>query len=86
MDSGYGIGWFIGYTGDILFRYIPATLTVLSGNAPDFGIQNPIVMPVTQPVTTDQLLNFLQATAQSGALEQLYRAWSINANHPYHRE
>lgn len=68
-------GWLVGYIGDVVFRYVPATIAVLSGNAPELGIQNPIVTPVTQPVTTVQLLHFLSASAQPGYMDELYRWW-----------
>ncbi len=78
MEEGsvaYGIGWLVQYAGDIMFRYVPATVSVLTGNAPELGIPNPVLMPVTQPVTTDQLVTFLSASAQPGALDELYRWW-----------
>ncbi len=74
-SAAYGIGALVGYIGDVVFKYIPATLAVLSGNVPDLGIQNPIVTPVTQPVTTDQLVNFLSVSAQPGYADELYRWW-----------
>jgi hypothetical protein len=48
---------------------------VITGNAPDLGIPNPVLIPVTQPVTTDSIVNFLSATAQPGTLDELYRWW-----------
>ncbi len=73
--AAYGVGWLVGYIGDVLFRYIPATVAVISGNAPELGIQNPIITPITQPITTVQLVNFLSATAQPGYMDELYRWW-----------
>lgn len=76
MDStGNGAGWLVGYIGDVVFKFIPATVAVISGNSPELGIPNPVVMPVTQPVTTVQLVDFLNATAQPGYSEELYRWW-----------
>lgn len=76
MDSSaHGAGWLIGYIGDVVFKFIPATISVISGNTPELGIPNPVVMPVTQPVTTVQLVDFLNATAQPGYAEELYRWW-----------
>jgi hypothetical protein len=74
-SAGYGVGWLVGYIGDVLFRYVPATVSVLTGNAPELGIQNPIVTPITQPVTTAQLVDYLSATAQPGYMAELYRWW-----------
>ncbi len=75
METAQGVGSFIVYVGDVVLRFVPATFMVLTGNAPDYGIQNPVVTPVTQPVTTEQLLNFLSATAQPGNMDELYRWW-----------
>ncbi len=72
---GYGIGWFVGYVADVMFQYVPATLSVITGNAPELGIPNPVIAPVTTPITTTQLLDFLNATAQPGNMEELYRWW-----------
>ncbi len=74
-SAGYSIGWLVMYAGDILFRYVPATVAVLAGTAPDIGSTNPIVTPITQPVTTEQFVNFLSASAQPGAVDQLFRWW-----------
>ncbi len=76
MDTtAHSVGWLVGYIGDVLFRYVPATVMVLSGNAPEVGIVNPITEPITRPVTTDQLVNFLNVTSQPGAMSELYRWW-----------
>ncbi len=74
-STAHGVGWLVGYIGDVVFRYVPATLAVLSGNVPDVGIVNPITQPITQPVTTDQLINFLSLTSQPGYIDELYRWW-----------
>jgi hypothetical protein len=76
MDStAHGVGWLVGYIGDVIFKYIPASVAVLSGNAPEVGIVNPINEPITRPVTTDQLVNFLSVTSQPGYMDELYRWW-----------
>ncbi len=76
MDStAYGAGWLVAYIGDVLFKYLPATVVVLSGNAPEVGIVNPVSQPITQPVTTEQLVNFLSVTSQPGYMDELYRWW-----------
>lgn len=74
-SAAYGIGSLVGYIGDVIFKYVPATLAVVTGNAPELGIQNPIVTPVTQPITTEQLVNFLSVSAQPGYADELYRWW-----------
>lgn len=74
-STGHSIGWLVGYVGDVVFRYVPATVAVLAGRAPEVGVQNPVVAPVTQPITTDELLNFLSVTSQPGVMDELYRWW-----------
>ncbi len=74
-STANGVGWLTGYIGDVIFKYIPATIAVLSGNAPEVGIVNPVTVPITRPVTTDQLVNFLSVTSQPGVMDELYRWW-----------
>ncbi len=74
-SAGYSIGWLVGSIGDVVFKYVPATIAVITGNAPDIGVQNPITQPITQPITTQHLVDFLNATAQPGYMEELYRWW-----------
>jgi hypothetical protein len=72
---GYGIGWLVQFIGDVAFRFVPATVSVITGNAPDLGVENPVMTPITEPVTTDELVTFLSMSAQPGTLESLYRWW-----------
>lgn len=74
-STAHGVGSLVGYFGDVIFKYIPATVSVLSGNAPEVGIVNPITEPITRPVTTEQLVNFLSVTSQPGLMDDLYRWW-----------
>lgn len=74
-STAYSAGSFVGYIGDVIFKYIPATVAVLAGNAPEVGIVNPITEPITRPVTTNQLVNFLSVTSQPGSMDELYRWW-----------
>lgn len=78
MDgSEYGIGWLVLLAGDIIFRYIPATVAAISGQGPDIGTPNPVYTPITQPVTPRDVTHFLAASAQPGHVDQLYGWWGV---------
>ncbi len=72
-----GIAWALRTISDITFRWVPATVEVVSGTAPDTGTPPPMLVPVTQPVTAGDVASFLQTAAAPGAYDQLYHNWSI---------
>lgn len=82
MDEGNpsiagGILWALRSLSDITFRWIPGTVQVMSGTAPDTGTPSPVLTPITQPVSISDVNNFLQSAAVPGAYDQLFHNWSI---------
>lgn len=72
---GGGVLWALQTMGEIAFKWIPGTVLVMSDAAYD-TTQAPL-MPITQPVTTSDVAQFLQTAALPGAYDQLYHNWSI---------
>src|SRR3989344_1467175 len=70
-----GFYWMVQLAGDIAFRWVPATLAVLSGNAPEGVYTSPILTPITQPVTTVDVAYFLQTSGAPVAFEELTTRW-----------
>lgn len=62
------------FLGDIAFRWIPATIAVLSGQAPGVSTA-PILTPITQPITTADLAHFLQTAGAPNAYDRLANGW-----------
>ena len=71
-----GFSWGIRLITDIVFRWIPGTVQVMSG-AVDTGNSAPVMQPLTEPVTATDVVHFLQTASAPGAYEQLYRDWGI---------
>jgi hypothetical protein len=70
-----GALWALSFLGDIAFRWIPGTVLVLSGAAPESA--HAPILPITRPVTTSDIVDFLQAASQPGAFDQLFHYWSL---------
>ena len=71
-----GFSWGIRLITDIVFRWIPGTVQVMSG-AVDTGNSAPVMQPLTEPVTATDVVHFLQTASAPGAYDQLYRDWGI---------
>ena len=67
----------IRFLTDVMFRWIPGTVQVMSGTAPDMGERNFTLTPITEPVTTADVLGFLQTTASAEAYDGLYQNWAV---------
>ena len=72
-----GLTWVLRFMSDIAFRWIPGTVQVISGTAPETGVKNIALTPITEPVTTADVLNFLQTASTPGAYDGLYRYWGV---------
>lgn len=77
LTLGGGIYWALHMFGDIAFRWVPATIVVVSGRVPDIGVPTPVYTPVTEPITTGDVVNFLQTAAVPGAYDKLYDWWGV---------
>lgn len=73
-----GVLWSLRFFGDILFRWVPGTVQVLTGSvSPDPGASAAILKPITQPVTTSDVAYFLQSAAARNGLDSLSYYWTI---------
>lgn len=70
-----GTFWAFHSVLDIMFRWVPATLFVFSNTSP-YESPNPILTPITQPVTTTDVVNFLQS-ASPDTFNSLFQNWSL---------
>lgn len=60
-----GVGWAFDSILELMFRWVPATVMVFSNTAPG---SNPGMLqkPITDPVTTTEVVNFLQGASPAG--------------------
>lgn len=72
-----GLQWGMYFLTDVVFRWIPGTVQVISGTAPETGERSLTLTPITEPVTTADVMGFLQTAATPGAYDQLYHNWAI---------
>jgi len=71
-----GFFWAARFLSDIAFRWIPGTVQVVSGTAPNSGADI-VYRPITEPVTTADVAHFLQSASVPSAYDTLYRDWTI---------
>ena len=69
-----GAFWTLESLADVAFRWIPASILVLGGASPEVG-PSPLTTPITQPITTVDIVNFLQTTSAPGAFDSLVNGW-----------
>ena len=75
---GEGLLWSLRFFGDIIFRWVPGTVQVITGTAsPDPVASAAILKPITQPVTTADVAYFLQSAASQSVYDSLYHNWTI---------
>lgn len=73
---GSGFFWALRALSDIAFRWIPGTVQVVTGQAPQ-SESSIVYRPITQPVTPSDISNFLQTAAAPEAYSSLYHNWII---------
>lgn len=71
----HGVGWAFDSLLDIMFRWVPSTILVMTSNSP-YTNPNPVQTPVTQPVTTTDVVNFLQM-ASPETFDRVFRDWGL---------
>jgi hypothetical protein len=71
----HGIGWALDSLLIIMFRWVPATAMVFSNTSP-YGNPDPIRTPLTQPVTTTQVVDFLQMGSPD-TFQHVYDNWAL---------
>lgn len=72
-----GIFWALHFLTDVAFRWVPGTVQVIAGTAPQTGDVPPPLRPITEPITVADMTHFFQNTAAAGAYDQLFNDWSI---------
>ncbi|MCE9541605.1 hypothetical protein K8R03_03565 [Candidatus Kaiserbacteria bacterium] len=71
----HGVWWAFSALLDIMFRWVPSTILVMT-NASSYSSPNPIQTPVTQPVTTTDVVNFLQM-ASPETFDAVFHNWAL---------
>jgi large-conductance mechanosensitive channel len=75
---GGGFLWALHAMSDIALRWIPGTVEIVIGTAgPGYVGSSVIMNPITQPVTTSDVTNFLQATASQSMYDRFFQDWAI---------
>lgn len=72
-----GIFWALHFFSDIAFRWIPGTVQVVAGTAPNSADAALPLRSITEPITTADVSRFLQASASADAYGSLYQYWSL---------
>ena len=72
-----GIFWALRFMSDVAFRWIPGTVQVVAGTAPQIGEAPVPVQPITAPITTTDVAQFLQYSASAEAYGGLYHYWTL---------
>ena len=73
-----GFFWALRSISDIALRWIPGTVEIIAGTAgPGYISSSVITKPITEPVTTQDVANFLQSTASQATYDNLFRNWSV---------
>lgn len=72
-----GFFWALRIMSDIAFRWIPGTVQVLSGAVPTDPSSTIIYKPITEPITSSDIVQFLQAATPQGAYDSLYQNWAL---------
>lgn len=72
-----GIVWALNFLSDIAFRWIPGTVQVATGVVPPQGEQPLPLRPISEPITTTDVAQFLQTSASADAYSTLYQYWTL---------
>lgn len=70
-----GIFWALRFLSDIAFRWVPGTVEVVTGTAPDTSL--PIIHAITEPVSMGEMVSFFQTAAAPGTYQYFYHQWSV---------
>jgi hypothetical protein len=71
----HGITWALRFASDIAFRWIPGTVEVVAGTAPQVG--GPIYTPITRPLSVSDVNDFLQTASAPSAYDHFLHDWSV---------
>lgn len=72
-----GIFWALRFMSDVAFRWIPGTVQVVTGTAPSLGEPPLPMQPITAPITTTDVVHFLQTSASAEAFGGVYHYWTL---------
>jgi len=71
-------GWILWYVGEVAFRWVPGFVISLAGGQPqDTTVPAAPPPTITQPVSVQDVIQFLQNNSVPGAYDQLYSDWNI---------
>jgi hypothetical protein len=73
---GGTLGWLMWFLGEVTFKWIPGTVIALTGvNDTGLGTPPPLA-PITAPVTTSDVVNYLASASDPTVYGALYQSWS----------
>src|SRR4051812_30776000 len=73
---GGSLGWLVWFLGEVSFKWIPGTVIALTGVGDSSLGTPPPVAPITAPVTTSDVVNYLASAADPTFYGALYQNWN----------
>ena len=73
---GGSLGWLVWFLGEVSFRWIPGTVIALIGGGDQSLGTPPPLAPITAPVTTMDVTNYLASASDPTIYSVLYADWN----------
>src|SRR5690348_7130507 len=75
---GGTLSYFVWFLGEVSFKWIPGTVIALTGTGdPNVVGVPPMLAPITAPVTTSDVVNYLASATAPNVYSVLYQDWNI---------
>lgn len=75
---GGALAWSLWFLGELVFKWIPGTaVTFIGAGTPASGGGEPILRPITEPVSAPQVVEYLQSVTAPGVYDEFFHDWSV---------
>jgi hypothetical protein len=77
---GDAFAWAFWFLGEVAFKWIPGTAVTIAGTGtppPPGTPPAPTLMPIQNPVTVPQVVDYLQTASAPGVYDSLFHNWSV---------
>jgi len=72
------LGWTLWYIGEVAFKWVPGfAVSLAGGQSPDTSAYAAPTPTITQPVSVQDVVAFLQNNSAPGVYDQLYHDWNV---------